>query len=353
MKKNLLILLGIIIAFAAVSQDLENGLVAYWEMNGSGTDLSGNGRNATVAGGTQPLSNSKGEANEAWYFDGNNNRYEYSTITINDGSISFLIKPESFVAGSGNQSNILWFHTYLSRIFTRPDGRIDIEMNSSGDHLIFDHKLELNIWQQITFVKIGNSTNLYVNGNYIETKISLTTELKLKRIGNNSDYRNFKGGIDEVRIYSRALSPEEIRLLFHKSSFPESPWTVSGGTIYRTEGSVGIGTPTTGNHKLAVDGSIGAREITIESDTWSDFVFEESYALRDLEEVETFIQQHHHLPEIPSEAEVINDGINLGEMDAKLLMKIEELTLYLIQQNKRIKALEEKNEALLELIQNP
>jgi len=99
-------------------------------------------------------------------------------------------------------------------------------------------------------------------------------------------------------------------------------------------GIVGIGTTTTGTHKLAVDGTIGAREITVELGTWSDFVFEPDYDLRPLAEVEEYINKNHHLPEIPSAAEVEENGINLGEMNAKLLQKIEELTLYLIEQNK-------------------
>ena len=65
-------------------------------------------------------------------------------------------------------------------------------------------------------------------------------------------------------------------------------------------------------------------------------MFESNYELRTLEETEKFISENKHLPEIPSEAEVTENGINLGEMDAKLLQKIEELTLYLIEQNKEI-----------------
>jgi len=61
-----------------------------------------------------------------------------------------------------------------------------------------------------------------------------------------------------------------------------------------------------------------------------------------LEEVENFILENNHLPEIPSEVEVTGNGINLGEMNAKLLQKIEELTLYLIEQNKEIEELKEK-----------
>lgn len=105
-------------------------------------------------------------------------------------------------------------------------------------------------------------------------------------------------------------------------------------------GNVGIGTINTGSHKLAVEGSIGARQIVVQTSSWADFVFEENYKLPPLEKVENHIQKHGHLSNIPSEKEVLENGINLGKMDAKLLQKIEELTLYIIQQDKRIKRLE-------------
>ena len=116
--------------------------------------------------------------------------------------------------------------------------------------------------------------------------------------------------------------------------------------VFDGNGKVGIGTDTMGSHKLAVDGSIGAREIKVEVGAWSDFVFDANYRLPSLEEVESHIAAKGHLSEIPSEAEVLTNGINLGEMDAKLLQKIEELTLYLIEQNKQNMAQQKEIEAL-------
>jgi len=107
--------------------------------------------------------------------------------------------------------------------------------------------------------------------------------------------------------------------------------------LVKTNGSVGIGTAETGNHKLAVEGSIGAREVKVQATGWSDFVFESDYQLPTLEEVNSFIQKNGHLKDIPSAAEVKENGVLLGEMNAKLLQKIEELTLYIIDQNEKIK----------------
>ncbi|WP_062057725.1 hypothetical protein [Sediminicola sp. YIK13] len=110
--------------------------------------------------------------------------------------------------------------------------------------------------------------------------------------------------------------------------------------------NVGIGTTSTGTHKLAVEGSIGAREIKVEAIGWSDFVFEQNYHLPTLEEVEHHIKKYGHLKDIPSAKEIEKNGIFLGAMDAKLLQKIEELMLYTIQQEKKIQQLETENKQL-------
>jgi len=125
----------------------------------------------------------------------------------------------------------------------------------------------------------------------------------------------------------------------------------NGSRVYLVPdgGKVGIGTSAIGSHILAVEGTIGAREIRVESGNWSDFVFESSYHLPALIDVENHIKKHGHLKDIPSAKEVEEKGFFLGEMDAKLLQKIEELTLYTIEQEKKIEELQIQNQKLLEL----
>ena len=149
---------------------------------------------------------------------------------------------------------------------------------------------------------------------------------------NSSNY-----GVEEGDFYVYTQTANEMPFVVRRNG--DLRFNLKGG-------SVGIGTATTGTHRLAVEGSIGAREIVVETSGWSDFVFENDYKLQTLEEVEEHISENGHLPEIPSEEEVIENGINLGDMDAKLLQKIEELTLYLIEQNKRMNKLEVKNAEL-------
>ncbi|MEL7271616.1 MAG: hypothetical protein AAGL34_18725 [Bacteroidota bacterium] len=109
-------------------------------------------------------------------------------------------------------------------------------------------------------------------------------------------------------------------------------------TINTQSGNIGIGTKTP-DSKLAVNGEIHTKEVKVDLVGWSDFVFEKGYDLPSLEEVEHHISDKGHLQDIPSAADVASNGIKLGEMDAKLLQKIEELMLYTIQQQKEIDAL--------------
>jgi hypothetical protein len=110
-------------------------------------------------------------------------------------------------------------------------------------------------------------------------------------------------------------------------------------------GNVGIGTTTPGSYKLNVAGSVRANEVVVNT-TGADYVFEDSYKLKPLEEVEQYIEKEKHLPEIPSASEMKNNGVGVSEIQAKLLAKVEELTLYMIDQNKKLESVIKENEQL-------
>ena len=94
---------------------------------------------------------------------------------------------------------------------------------------------------------------------------------------------------------------------------------------------------------LNVDGKAIFEEVQVElSANWPDYVFEEKYKLRPLEEVSNYISEHGHLPNIPSAKEIEKEGLPLGEMQRKMMEKIEELTLYLIEIDKENKSLKEE-----------
>ena len=111
--------------------------------------------------------------------------------------------------------------------------------------------------------------------------------------------------------------------------------------VMKNNGNIGVGTINP-NEKLSVNGNIRAHEIKVETTNWPDYVFAKDYNLPSLTETEKHIQENGHLQGIPSAEEVKANGVDLGEMNAKLLKKIEELTLYLIEQRKAIQSQNEE-----------
>lgn len=124
-------------------------------------------------------------------------------------------------------------------------------------------------------------------------------------------------------------------------------WQNNGTNLFYNLGNVGIGINAPQN-KLDVNGTVHAREVKVDVTGWPDYVFKNNYNLPTLEEVEKHITEKGHLENIPSEEEAIKNGISLGEMNAKLLQKIEELTLYMIDVNKKINVLQDNNDRLIE-----
>lgn len=138
-------------------------------------------------------------------------------------------------------------------------------------------------------------------------------------------------------INASNLPSNHWRMYFNASS------TVDNGLQFRVNDELRI------NFKydtFMFDGLVKATEIKVQPNVWSDFVFAKDYDLPSLEALEAYIHKNKHLPEIPTEVEVIESGINLGEMNAKLLQKIEELTLYLIEEHKQNQLLKQRIEKL-------
>lgn len=123
------------------------------------------------------------------------------------------------------------------------------------------------------------------------------------------------------------------------------PWQ---DTIFaRGEVGIGVSNPT---NKLEVNGTIKAKEIKVTNSGWADYVFEDGYKLLSLSDIEQFINQNKHLPNVPSKKEVDEQGILVGDMQRIQMEKIEELTLHIIEKDKEIKSLNERLEKLESLI---
>jgi len=110
--------------------------------------------------------------------------------------------------------------------------------------------------------------------------------------------------------------------------------------VITTSGDVGIGTVDPKGYRLAVAGRMIAEEVNVKlQSAWPDYVFDSDYTVPSLADLNAYIRMNRHLPGVPSAAEVKDKGIDLGAMDAVLLKKIEELTLYVLQQQKEIEEL--------------
>jgi len=135
---------------------------------------------------------------------------------------------------------------------------------------------------------------------------------------------------------------------------PVADLTINGKAMIGDPSTVGVNTP--GAYRLYVQGGILTERIkvaTVGSPQWADDVFEKDYELQDLDSLSAFIDQNGHLPGIPSAKEVEQEGVDLVEINASLLRKVEELTLHLIEQNHRIKQLEAKSKRSTAYDQTP
>ncbi len=195
-------------------------------------------------------------------------------------------------------------------------------------------------------------------------------------LGRQSGYNNETGTGNVFLGYRAGYNELNSNRLYIDNSTTSSPliWGDFSSNTLNFNGNVGIndetpsatldvnGTVKIGNvitpagYNLYVANGILSEKVKVAvngSANWSDYVFEENYNLKSLEEVETFIKENKHLPNIPSAEEMVQEGLDVAKMDAKLLEKIEELTLYVIEINKKVEKLEAENETLKTAITNP
>ncbi|WP_461630278.1 hypothetical protein [Labilibaculum euxinus] len=191
--------------------------------------------------------------------------------------------------------------------------------------------------------------------------------------GTTYDFRSINAQMNIPRVYDgianslpfkQVNGPNHSYLVSPNSKLNQKGATINytsyflGGGVNFMEGQLGIGIQDVHGNKLAVagnaaiNGTLMAKEVKVQTNVWADFVFNDDYHLTGLMELESFIKTNNHLPDIPSEEKVLEEGVSLGKMDAKLLQKIEELTLYVIDLSKSVETLKTVNQTLQQEIEN-
>jgi hypothetical protein len=146
-------------------------------------------------------------------------------------------------------------------------------------------------------------------------------------------------GVTSDSTKTRVLVSDTSGNLFYRSATSlTGRWQYAGGVVFDSADAIAIGTSNPQGYKLAVNGTAIFTKVKVKTaGTWPDYVFKKGYRLPDLQELEAYLAKYRHLPGIASEADVQKDGIDVGDEQTALLKKVEDLTLYLIDENKALK----------------
>jgi hypothetical protein len=209
-----------------------------------------------------------------------------------------------------------------------------------------------------TRIKITLGGRVAIGGHAPEQKLDVAGAIKLSSTTDNvtgtmrwtgTDFEGYDGSVWNSFTTVTEADPEVgANTLDYIAKWDGSSLVTSN--IYSSGSFVGIGTatPVTG-YDFAVNGKIICEEVKVQvSGSWPDYVFDSNYKLMNLTDVSSYIKQHKHLPGTPDANTIKNEGISMGEMSKVMMEKIEELTLHMIEQSKKIEALEKKNTALQE-----
>lgn len=337
---NFIIIILLILKVGDIqAQDITTGLVAHYKFeNTSGAVIDETGNNNGVNNGA--TRGVIGKTGNAFNFDGLNDYvYIANSPTLNPSVFTLAYWVKSDGAQTGGYDRVSGFSNFS----------FDVAVGGSTNSLLLyigiwydtGYDLKYNTWTHIAVTYDGTTFKVYVNGNHIKSYTrTRTLSGNLYFASKYSGGECFDGSIDDARLYNRALSATDIQELF-TSGGGSSLWSQNGANIHSiNDGNVGIGT-TTPDHKLTVNGSIHAKEVIIDLDFPApDYVFEEDYKLITIDELKKFIDKHSHLPEFPPASKMETEGLNISEINMSLLKRIEELTLYIIEQEKRIQKLE-------------
>ncbi|MCC8145583.1 MAG: hypothetical protein LIO93_03915 [Bacteroidales bacterium] len=217
------------------------------------------------------------------------------------------------------------------RVGSYSDSGNRLKLWQSGNVSYIDYSPQLNIRSGINTVATFDQSGTLMLANHLVVPVNKTLFLgnsgsstqhsKIRFVGNDTRFEY--GG----NLYFKLVDNDDLII---------AQFDRNGNFILGKQGVV------TGNRKLKVDGDVIANRLITQTNVWADFVFAEDYELPELNEVKAHIKDKKHLPGIPTETEVKENGMDVGEMQVKLLQKVEELTLYIIRQQETIDGLKKE-----------
>ncbi len=361
--KRILFLLIIVPVFG-ISQPVTNGLIGYYPFNGNANDESGNGNDLTV-NNAYLIEDRVGNATSAYEFigllsQGLTLNKPASENVSNTFTISFWVstniehqvdkESNSGITGTSGQNYALYPKQ------GSVDAGVGVSVGTNGVS-VYEHANSympailvwsgsLTGWNHIVVIYKNKQPRLYINGKLmkaglVSSKAIVFPSFQVGYSRTTYNYGSFKGFVDDIAIYNREIDDNEVLLLYGS----ELPLKKICESFYCDGNKIGIGTSNIpSDYLLAVNGKAIMEGIKVQlNTTWPDYVFDDKYELKDLYQLENFIKTYNHLPNLPDASTISREGYELSEMDTRLLEKIEELTLYIIRQNK---ALDSQNERI-------
>ncbi|MBG9374962.1 hypothetical protein I5907_01845 [Panacibacter sp. DH6] len=317
--------------------------VASWQIPTGGGGISGTGTAGNLAfwTGTTSLG-----TNANLFWNNTNGRLGIGTATpVNKLDVSGTggIRVSTTNPGSGTAD-------WIAGNYGATTGDRVVMGNLLGKATIGAHNNALSAWAPLIINQGGGNVAIgtaNANGQFQLSNSLINRKIVLYETANNDNqFFGFGANTSTLRYQVDATTTDHVFYAASSSTVSNELMRVKGnGNV-----TIGVAAPATG-YKLTVAGKIICTELKVQLQPFPDYVFEKNYRLRSLKEVENHIIAYKRLPGMPSAKEVESGGMNVGEMEGKVVEKVEELTLYIIQQQKQIEASQKEVEVLQKLIE--